>query len=79
MKTSNLTLIECVEAVRALTLQPVVYIDQIPDVLQEDFNTFIIGHTISVDGDRRITYDIKQYYDKLMNRKGIDYPVQWKL
>lgn len=56
---------------------PVVYVDQIPDVLQQDFNNFIIGKTLSEHEGRSITHDFDAYYHKIYFGPGIDYPVQW--
>ena len=55
-----------------------VYTDEIPEVLQEDFRTFIVGHTLSTYNGREITYDLDTYIQKIFD-VGIDYYVSWEL
>lgn len=77
IKTANITLKECLQQVEVLASKSECFIDELPEVLKEDFNLFIRGHTISVKDNRSITYDMKMYYNKIIN-KGISYQIQWE-
>jgi hypothetical protein len=67
MKTANITLQQCINKLRELAASETVYVDQIPEVLQEDFRAFMVGKT----------YSMHQYIDKIMYQTGISYPVKW--
>lgn len=75
---TNITLKECMKVIEDLAKNDFAFIDQIPEILQKDFNQFIIGHTISSIDNRNITYDMKSYYKKLMN-EGTFYSINWRL
>ncbi len=77
-KTTDITLQECMKIISDLANKDFAFIDEIPEILQKDFNHFIIGHTISTIDNRSITYDMKAYYKKLMN-EGTFYSINWKL
>lgn len=76
MKIAQTSLQECLLKIKNMENDPYAFVDEIPEVLQDDFKEFIIGHTISSIDGRTITYDIRAYYKKLMN-KGLSYPVMW--
>lgn len=75
---TNITLKECMQIIEDLAKNDYAFIDEIPEILQKDFNQFIIGHTYSTIDNRSITYDMKSYYKKLMN-EGTFYSIHWKL
>jgi len=75
-KKSHLTLEQCLIIVETQSENPHAFIDQIPEVLQEDFKKFITNQTISQIDGRDITYDLKRYYKKIYF-SGISYPVMW--
>lgn len=75
-KIANISLASCLAAVKDLANQEVVYLDQIPEVLVEDFTTYNAHQAQTNSGDRVVVYNIRDYYNKLMY-KGIDYRVQW--
>ncbi len=77
MKTANITLTQCIETLKSLCDKEIVYVDEVPEILQEDFNNFIIGKTLSLsENNRSVTYDIKAYYKKIMTQ-GTTYPIKW--
>ena len=77
-KISNITLQECMNIVEELSKKDTAFMDEIPEILQEDFKKFIIGHTVSTIENRTIVYDMKSYYKKLMN-EGTFYSINWKM
>ncbi|MFE3847157.1 hypothetical protein ACFX5D_04140 [Flavobacterium sp. LB3P45] len=78
MNYTNITLQECMKIIEDLSKKDYAFIDEIPEILQKDFNQFIIGHTISLIENRSVTYDMKAYYSKLM-KQGTSYSIHWKL
>lgn len=76
--TSNITLQECMKIIEDLSKKKHSFIDEVPEILKVDFNNFITGKTLYRIDNRVCTYDMKEYYKKLMN-KGTDYSIQWKL
>ncbi|WP_395076341.1 hypothetical protein [Flavobacterium sp.] len=78
LKIADISLQECLSKIKNLASQENCFIDEIPEILKEDFNNFIFGHTLSTLNNRQITYDMKMYYDKL-NKNGIDYSVKWNM
>ncbi|WP_339790985.1 MAG: hypothetical protein ACMVP2_05935 [Imperialibacter sp.] len=51
-----------------------VYFSEIPEALRQDFESFIMGKTVTKRGDDLVAYpaDIMAWYDKLRT-KGVDY------
>ena len=78
-KIAGMSFQECLDKIKNLARQENCFIDDIPKILKEDFDNFIVGHTLSTLNGREITHDMKAYYDKIYSKKGIDYPVQWKM
>lgn len=79
MITSDLSFNEFLITLKDLLNKEIVYVDEIPKCLQKDFSEFIIGKTLSVGLDNRtITYDYTKYYNKIINSKGINYPIKFK-
>ena len=77
MKTTNLTLEKLLDIVKNLSLHSYCKKSDIPEVLKEDFNTFISGKALSIIDNEEVTYDMKLYYNKLYYGKGIDYKVKF--
>jgi len=77
-RTSDITLEECVAKLKQLKGYSMCYVDEIPKVLMEDFNKFIVGHTLCEIEGGAVTYDIDKYYRKIMNQ-GISYAIRWKI
>lgn len=73
---ANISPTQCLKILRELSKKDHCFIDEIADFLQEDFDNFIIGKTLSSIDNRIITYDIGDYIKKILN-KGFDYPIQW--
>ncbi|MBK8737620.1 MAG: hypothetical protein IPL98_17605 [Saprospiraceae bacterium] len=73
---SNISLNECYDTLKNLSNQSCSFLHEIPDAIKKDYDTFIIGKTLSSVEDRIITYDVKDYIKKIMS-KGFDYPIQW--
>lgn len=73
---SKLSLNECYETLKKLSKQSCCFLDEIPDAIKKDYDTFIIGKTLSSVEDRIITYDVKDYIKKIMS-KGFDYRIEW--
>jgi len=78
MKTAKTTLQLCIQKLQSMAKADPVYTDEIPEVLQEDFRTFIVGHSLSTYNGREITYDLNMYIQKILD-KGLDYYVSWEL
>lgn len=76
IKETNLSLNELINKIKELSKKDSCFIDEIPEVLQEDFRKFIVGHTISTVDGREITYDMKMYFDKVYLNEGISYPIK---
>lgn len=76
LKIANITLSECLHQLALLCKKDECFVDKVPEVLQEDFNTFLIGHTLSLKENRSVTYDMRAYYKKIC-LKGFDYSIRW--
>ncbi len=76
VRFSNITLVECSDILESLYNKPYVFTDEIPEVLQEDFRKFIVGHTMSKVDGRQVTYDFRMYYDHVCE-KGFSYSIKW--
>lgn len=74
--TTPLGIHECLDKLKAIAAAPVSYTDEIPDVLKQDFRSFILGKGLSTHDGREITYDMKAYIDKIIY-KGISYRIEW--
>jgi hypothetical protein len=75
-KIAVTTLADCLQEVAVLASKNECFIDEVPEILKDDFNNFIMGHTLTSKENRLITYDMKMYFEKIIN-KGFDYPIRW--
>ena len=76
IKKATISLKECLSQIEQLRHLENCYVDMIPEMLQDDFNNFIVGKTLSQVNGRIRTYDIAAYYYKVINQ-GFDYPIHW--
>jgi len=76
LKIANITLSECLHQLSVLCTKDECFVDEVPEVLQEDFKKFLIGHTLSLKENRSITYDMRAYYKKIILH-GFDYPIKF--
>lgn len=76
LKISDITIAECLHQLSVLCTKDECYVDEVPEVLQEDFKNFLVGHTLSLKENRSLTYDMRAYYKKIILH-GFDYPIQW--
>lgn len=79
IRTANITLNDCLLHLKTMAEQSFAFTDEIPEVLKEDFNEFVTGKTLSISEGREITFDIEDYYKKIVYGKGIGYSIQWLL
>ena len=81
MRKTDLTIPELSERLRKLAKEPgTVFLDQIPEVLQEDFMLFIRNQALteSPNGRTEISKeDMLKYYRKVMKGEGISYEIQF--
>ena len=81
MKKTDLTISELLKQLQKLALESgAVYMDQIPEVLQDDFKLFIRYRALSETADGRTKVskqDMREYYLKVREGDGISYPVQF--
>lgn len=76
MKKSNLTLLQAITALDNLLFFDMVSISQIPEIMQEDFESFLREQKQHVTNFT--TKPIFQlWYYKIRYSKGFDYPIQW--
>ncbi|RXG32049.1 hypothetical protein [Leeuwenhoekiella marinoflava] len=82
MKKTNLTVSELFGRLKELALESgSVYMDQIPEVLQDDFKLFISNRALTQgpNGREQIpSQDMREYYLKVHQGDGVSYPVQFK-
>lgn len=78
MKKTSLTLNQLLASVKKLSQQDYCFTEDIPSVLIEDFNYFTVGKTLAIVDNKEITYNMKDYYNKITN-KGIDYSIQFSI
>lgn len=72
---SNISMSECFKTLKELCNKETVYVDDIPAPLKADFDSFIVGKTLSSQEGKVITHDIKEYYNKVYYGSGINYPI----
>ena len=82
MRKTDLTITELDDRLRKLAKGPgAVYMDQIPEVLQDDFKLFISNRALTEAPDGRTQIpiaDMEEYYLKVYQGEGISYPVHFK-
>ena len=81
MKKTDLTVSELLKQLQELAMESgAVYMDQIPEILQEDFKLFISNRALTEAPDGRTQIpisDVQEYYLKVYHGEGISYPVQF--
>ena len=81
MKATHLTIDELCESIRKLAKEAgAVFLDDIPEVLQDDFKLFIRyrGLSETADGRTKISkQDMQEYYEKVMRGDGISYEIKF--
>lgn len=84
LKFADITFDECLDNLKEILNRDRlewIPISDIPKVLLEDFKNFNIGNTMAlVDDVECIPYrDFRNWYNKIMYGKGIDYKIKFKI
>lgn len=66
---------EATERLNQLASKSFAYVDEIPFAFKRDFQHFIVGKGLSTHMGRVVTYDLKEYYNKICYGEGLPYRV----